>query len=226
VSEVRSLLDQLAALDVAAVDVDGLSDQQLLECAPQVYGGINRLGALLTRVVGAVDRRQAQRVDGMVTVKAWLTGHCRMAGTEAAGYVRAGRRLGALPELAAAYADGAVGAGHVQVVAAAVTPARVAAAAEAGIDLATTDRVLTEAACVLGPEDTAKAVRRWVAGIDPDGTLDEAAGLLRVFPDGGERRGPRVLLRTRRRRRRRDRAHRAGGGDERPPPGRRPAQPC
>jgi hypothetical protein len=50
-----------------------------------------------------------------------------------------------------------------------------------GIDLGTTDAVLTDAARVLGPEDTAKAVRRWVAGIDPDGTLDDAAGLPRVF---------------------------------------------
>ena len=71
---------------------------------------------------------------------------------------------------------------------AAVTPARVAIAAANGIDLATTDAVLTAAARVLGPEDTAKAVRRWVAGIDPDGALDDAAGLPRILPDGGQRR--------------------------------------
>jgi hypothetical protein len=41
--------------------------------------------------------------------------------------------------------------------------------------------VLTEAARGLGPEDTAQAVRRWVAGIDPDGALDDAAGMARVF---------------------------------------------
>jgi hypothetical protein len=70
---------------------------------------------------------------------------------------------------------------HVAAVTAAVTPARLAVAAASSIDLATTDAVLTEAARVLGPEDTAKAVRRWVAGVDPDGTLDEDAGLLRVF---------------------------------------------
>ena len=64
---------------------------------------------------------------------------------------------------------------------AAVTPARVAVAEANGIDLATTDQVLTEAARALGPEDTAKAVRRWVAGIDPDGALDDAAGLPRMF---------------------------------------------
>jgi hypothetical protein len=67
------------------------------------------------------------------------------------------------------------------VITAAVTPARVKMAAAHGIDLATTDQILTTAARTLGPEDTAKAVRRWIAGIDPDGTLDDAAGQPRIF---------------------------------------------
>jgi hypothetical protein len=50
-----------------------------------------------------------------------------------------------------------------------------------GVSPATTDRVLTEAARALGPEDTGKAVRRWVAGVDPDGLLDDAAGVPRVL---------------------------------------------
>jgi hypothetical protein len=61
-----------------------------------------------------------------------------------------------------------------------VTPARTAVAAANGIDLATTDAVPAKAATSLGPEDTAKAVRRWVAGIDPDGALDDQAGMSRV----------------------------------------------
>ena len=70
---------------------------------------------------------------------------------------------------------------HVATVTAAVTPARVVVAEANGIDLATTDAVLTDAARALGPEDTAKAVRRWVAGIDPDGALDDAAGQPRIL---------------------------------------------
>ena len=101
----------------------------------------------------------------MGSMKTWLTAHCRLAGAEATRLVRAGRRHPALPGLQAAYASGAVTAAHVQVVTAAVTPARVSAAADAGIYLATTDRLLTEAARALGPEDTEKAVRRWVAGV-------------------------------------------------------------
>jgi hypothetical protein len=54
-------------------------------------------------------------------------------------------------------------------------------ATEHGVDLGTTDHILTGAALALGPEDTAQAVRRWVLGVDPDGTLDDDAGRLRVF---------------------------------------------
>ena len=105
---------------------------------------------------------------------------------------------------------------HVAAVTAAVTPARVAVAEANGIDLATTDAVLTEAARALGPEDTAKAVRRWVAGIDPDGTLDDAAGLPRIFRWRSARR-PDLPVRAPGPGRRGDRARGAGGADERRP---------
>lgn len=180
-SELRSLLDELASLDPSALDPHELADGEVLEAIPLVQSSINQLGALLTRLVAVADRRGAQRSDGMVSMKTWLTGHCRLSGREAAALVRDGRRLGELPALAAAYAAGEVTAAHVGLVTAAVTPARTAVAAANGIDLATTDAVLTEAARALGPEDTAHAVRRWVAGIDPDGALDDAAGMARAF---------------------------------------------
>lgn len=181
VSELRSVLDQVAALDVSDLDPNELSDPELLESLPLLHVGISKIAALMTRCVAVTDRRQAHRADGMVTVKSWLTGHCRMSGTEASAMVRAGRRLEKLPELAAAYAEGAVATAHVNVVTSALTPARLAAADTAGIHPGTTDRVLTEAARSLGPEDTAKATTRWVIGVDPDGTLDDDAGRPRVF---------------------------------------------
>src|SRR5688572_10918520 len=121
---------------------------------PLTQVAINRLSALLTSCAAAGDARQVHGADGMGSMKSWLTAHCRLSGAEAARLVRAARRLPALPALQAAYASGAVSAAHVQVITAAVTPARIAAAADAGIDLATTDQLLTEAARVLGPEDT------------------------------------------------------------------------
>jgi hypothetical protein len=185
-----SVLEQLAALDPADFDPADLSDQQLRDVMPLAQTGINRLAALLTRAVAAGEAREVHAADGMTTMKPWLTGHCRLSGAEAAAVVRAGRRLRELPQLEAAYAAGELTPAHVHVVTAAVTPARTAKAADAGIDLGLTDRILTDAARSLGPEDTAKAVRRWVAGIDPDGTLDDAAGLPRIFrmaPSAGGR---------------------------------------
>lgn len=185
-----SVLEQLSALDGADFDADGVSDAELLELIPAASIAMNKVAALLTRMVAAADRRKVHRADGMVAMKPWLTGHCRMSGNEAAALLRAGRRLDDLPELAAAFADGAVSAAHVRVITEGVTPARVATALEAGIELSVTDEVLTEAARALGPEETGKAVRRWVAGVDPDGLLDDAAGLpriLRLAPSGGGR---------------------------------------
>jgi len=176
-----SVLQQLAELDPADFDPADLADEQLRETVPLAQHGINRLSALMTRAVAAGDARDVQRADGMVSMKSWLTGHCRISGRAAADMIRDGRRLAGLPALASAYAEGDVTPGHVATITSAVTPARVAVAEANGIELATTDAVLTAAARALTPEDLAKAVRRWVAGIDPDGALDDAAGLPRLF---------------------------------------------
>jgi hypothetical protein len=89
----RSLLDQLATMDLSTLDPDGLSDGELLDGLPVLQGGINQMSALLTRSVAAAEGREAQRADGMASMKTWLTGHCRLSGREAAALVRAGRRL-------------------------------------------------------------------------------------------------------------------------------------
>lgn len=185
-----SVLEQLTALDVAEFDADDLPDGDLLALIPVASVAVNKLNALFTCMIAAGERRQIHRADGMAAMKPWLTGHCRLSGSDAAALLRAGHRLSDLPQLAGAFAEGAVSAGHVRVITESVTPARMAKALEAGIELTVTDEVLTQAARALGPEDTGKAVRRWVAGIDPDGLLDDAAGIARIFrlaPTGGGR---------------------------------------
>src|SRR4051812_47674588 len=97
-----SVLEQLAQLDPADFDPDDLSDEHLRQFVPRAQLGINRLTAVQTRAVAAVEARQVQRADGMVSMKAWLTGHCRISGRAAADLVRDGQRLTALPQLAAA----------------------------------------------------------------------------------------------------------------------------
>jgi hypothetical protein len=131
--------------------------------------------------VRAADRREAYRRDGAVSMKAWLRGSCRMAPAEATATVSTGRRLEQLPATAAAFADGAISATHARVVTRAMTPGRIAQAAEADIDLADTDRILADLARATTPADTARGVARWVAGVDPDGALDDAADTRRRF---------------------------------------------
>jgi hypothetical protein len=176
VSELRSTLDELAATDLAE-----LSPDAVLDLTAELVEASNRLAAVLTTVVREADRRQAFRGDGAVTMKSWLRGHLRMAGADAKAVVAAGRRLEQLPALAGSFAAGHVTPRHVQLVTEAITPPRVAKAAEIGIDLGETDRILTELATATAPEDTVKGVREWVAGIDPDGTLRDAADVRRRF---------------------------------------------
>ena len=101
-----SMLREIGELDTADFDPAALADEQLRETMPLTQTAINRLSAMLTRCVAAGEKRQVHAADGMGSMKAWLTGHCRISGTEATGLVRAARRLSSLPELEEAYAAG------------------------------------------------------------------------------------------------------------------------
>ena len=97
VSELRSLLDQLAALDLSTLDPAELTDPELLDGIPLLQTTLNQLGALQTRMATTCERRNAQHADGMMSMKTWLTGHCRIAGRDATALLRAGRRLACCP---------------------------------------------------------------------------------------------------------------------------------
>ena len=179
-SELRSALDELAAIDLTELSADAL-----LDLVGELGTAANRMAAVLTSAVRAADRREAHRRDGAVSMKAWLRGSCRLTPAEATAIVSTGRRLDQLPETSAAFAAGEIGAVHARVITRAMTPARVAKAAEAGIELAETDRILAELARRTTASETARGVARWVAGIDPDGALDDAADVRRRFTMAG-----------------------------------------
>lgn len=175
-SELRSALDGLAD-----VDFGELSDAALLDLVADWSASANRITAALTSAVRAADRREAYATDGAVTMKAWLRGMCHLAPGEATAIVSTGRRLEQLPATAEAFASGEITATHARVITRAMTPGRVAKAADAGIGLAETDQILAGLARETTPEETAQAVARWVAGVDPDGALDDAADVRRRF---------------------------------------------
>jgi hypothetical protein len=176
VSELRSALDGLAEIDLTA-----LADDALLDLVGELSTAANRVAATLTSAVRAADRREAYRRDGAVSMKGWLLGSCRLAPAEATAIVSTGRRLEQLPATAAAFTAGEITATHARVISRAMTPGRVAKAADAGIDLAETDRILAGLARQTAPNETAKGVARWVAGVDPDGALDDATDVRRRF---------------------------------------------
>ena len=175
-SELRSALDELAGIDLAELSADAL-----LDLTGELVTASNRIAAAMTSVVRAADTREAYQRDGAVSMKAWLRGSCRMAPDLATATVSTGRRLEQLPETSAAFAAGDISAAHARVITKAMTPGRLAKAADAGIDLAETDAILADLARATAPHETARGVAQWVAGVDPDGTLDDAADTRRRF---------------------------------------------
>ncbi|MGY1826784.1 DUF222 domain-containing protein [Blastococcus sp. SYSU DS0541] len=150
-SELRSALDELASIDLG-----GLSDDTLLDLVGELSTAVNRVTASLTTAVRAADRREAYRRDGAVSMKAWLRGSCRMAPEQATTTVSTGRRLEQLPGTAAAFAAGAISAAHARAITKAMTPGRIAKAAEIGIDLGETDGILADLARATAPNETAR----------------------------------------------------------------------
>ena len=140
-SEVRSALDALAA-----DDLHGLSEGQVLDRTAMLVQLVNRASAELTRTVRHGELTQAAESDGLKTMRSWLIGHARLAPAEASRVVRSGRALEHFPVLAAGFADGTVTAAQVDVVATAVGAAERARAAEQGVDLAPFDEAWTAVA--------------------------------------------------------------------------------
>ncbi|MGY1813810.1 DUF222 domain-containing protein [Blastococcus sp. SYSU D00820] len=129
----------------------------------------NRIDARLARMVRTAQLTQAPERDGLTSMTSWLKGHCRLSAAEAGQLVRTGRAMEHLPALAEAHEAGLVTAQQVAVAAKAVTPARLAAAADQGVDLAVIDAVLTQVAVDQPHESLVAAVEHYLDVLDPDG---------------------------------------------------------
>jgi hypothetical protein len=182
VSELRSALDALAA-----DDVPGLAPRQQLDRIAEILQARNRLDAQLARSVRAAELQQAPD-DGLTSMQSWLRGHGRLSPAAARQLVRNGRALEHLPTLASAFADGAVTAEQVAVIAPVVTEDRRAAALSPGVDLAEVDRTLTAVAAERAIQQLARVVHHYLARLDPDGPepdpTDERSLTLSKFSDG------------------------------------------
>jgi hypothetical protein len=183
VSELRSALDALAA-----DDVPGLAPRQQLDRITEILEARNRLDAQLARSVRAAELQQAPEDDGLTSMRSWLRGHGRLSPAAAGQLVGNGRALEHLPALAAAFADGAVTAEQVAVIAPAVTEDRRTAALSQGVDLAEVDRTLTAVAAERAVQQLTRVVHHYLARLDPDGPepdpTEERSLTLATFSDG------------------------------------------
>ncbi|QNG36246.1 DUF222 domain-containing protein [Geodermatophilaceae bacterium NBWT11] len=163
-SELRSALDAFAVDDLHA-----LPDGALLERTADLVEFVNRASAELTRTVRHADVVGAAEHDGLKSMQSLLRGHHHFSSGAAAAVVRAGRVLEHLPRLQAAFAEGAVTAAQVGVVADALRPCDIAAAAEQDVDLDAFDEAWTEVARTLPHAKLATAVNAFRTALDPDG---------------------------------------------------------
>jgi hypothetical protein len=83
--------------------------------------------------------------------------------------VETGRALEHLPEVAAAFADGRLTGGQAGLIAQVTTPARLAQAAAAGVDLPAIDSALTTVATTQRHDGLVAVVRYYRQALDPDG---------------------------------------------------------
>ncbi len=164
-NELLTALDGLAGDDLTAAFGPQLSERLRLLLVAQ-----NRLAAEVARTVRQGELAQAAEHDGLRTMQSWLRGHGHLAPAEAARVVRTGRALEHLPAVAAAFAEGAVTAGQVAVIADVATPENLAAAAEQDVDLADVDAALAVVAATQTHQRTTEVVHGYLARLDPDGT--------------------------------------------------------
>jgi hypothetical protein len=127
VGELQSALDALAAEDLKP-----MFGPQLLDRLAPLLQAQNRIAAEVARTVRECELTGAAESDGLKTMQSWLRGHAHLADSEAARVVAAGRALERLPAVAAGFADGAITAGQVGMIARIAEPDRLAAVAEKG----------------------------------------------------------------------------------------------
>ncbi|MCV2488520.1 HNH endonuclease [Geodermatophilus sp. YIM 151500] len=162
--DLAPVLDALATDDLFAMGAP-----ELLERVRALVAARNRLDAELARTVRRAELAQAPEHDGMTTMPSWLRGHCRLSAAAAGRLVRNGRAAELLPAVAAAHADGSVTADQMALCAPAVTPERLALAADLGVDLGGVDAVFAEVAVAQPHDELAAAVRHYEQRLDEDG---------------------------------------------------------
>jgi hypothetical protein len=161
-SELRSAIDGLAAVDVRELPDAVLSDELV-----ELRTAVNRLEAQFERRLGAFDGRGVAEQQARLSTASWLTEQCRLDPGDATRRVRLARRLGNMPLAAAAFEAGAIALEHARVIGTAV--------ADVKDELkGWTEEVLTNAAPAVEPLVLDRIARELRYQADPE-SADEKA---------------------------------------------------
>lgn len=155
-SELRSAIDELVAEDLAATPTAVLADDLV-----ELVRARDRLDAEWLRRLAAFDARRGAGDDDVLSTQCWVRRHCGLTPGAARERVGVARRLGELPETAAAFAAGEIGYGHVRQLSA-------AAGEVDGEVWAESEPILVEAALSLDPSRLRKVIAHWHHAVDPD----------------------------------------------------------
>ena len=161
-SELRSAIDSLAA-----VDVRGVADDALEAELAELRTAINRLEAQFERRLAAFDVRGVAEQQGRLSTSGWLTQHLRLDPADATRRVRLARRLGAMPEAWAAFEAGDISLEHARVIGTTVDEMKDEKKPWA-------EQVLTDTASSVEPLGLDRLGRLMRYEMDPD-TADERA---------------------------------------------------
>src|SRR3954471_290553 len=161
-SELRSAIDGLAAVDVA-----GLPDVALEEDLRELRSAINRLEAQSQRRLAVFDARGIAEAQGRLSTASWLTQQLHLDPGEASRRVTLGRRLTDTAVAFAAFEAGEIALEHARVIATTVAEMKPENKAWA-------EAVLTQTAESVEPLVLDRVGRQMRYEVDPD-SADEKA---------------------------------------------------
>ena len=153
-----------------ATDVQRLADSDFAECSDADLGDMlleieqaqRRLAAQHARVLTAFDRRGAFRAEACVSAGGWLRHKTNLGPGAIKRRTQRAELLQRMPQVAAAFTEGAIAVEHVDAIAYRATARRMAAVADA-------DATLAQLARDAEPRHVAVAVQRIVDAIDAEG---------------------------------------------------------
>ena len=156
--ELETFADALEALIASGASHYGDCDSMA-----RLHGCQARFEAFMTEATAAFETGEEWAGEGAKTAASWISSRCRVSRATAKRQVRLGRSLRHLPEVAAAWRQGAIGEDAARAIASARRQRTESA-------MARDEAMLVAQATELGFEDLHRVLEYWKQLADPDGS--------------------------------------------------------